>query len=97
MDSWVYWLIYFVVAVIIAWVVLALIILWFHPAFVNSDGSVNWWTTFWVAILIIVFAWLLILILNWIIGLFQGPNCVTCGSNPCLAPKCAPTCVKTCC
>ena len=80
-SAFLYWVLYFVIAVIVAWVVLSLIILWFKPAFVNSDGSVNWWTAFWVAILIIVFSWLIIIIIRWIIGLFTGPSCNTCGTQ----------------
>ena len=69
------WVLYFVVSVIIAWIVLSIILGWFNPALYNADGTVNWWTTLWVAALVIIFAWLLILLLGWILSLFRGSEC----------------------
>jgi hypothetical protein len=71
-DSVLYWVIYFIVTVLVAWVALSLILLWIKPALYNSDGAVNWWTTLWVAALVILFAWLILIILTWIISLFRG-------------------------
>lgn len=80
-DSVLFWIIYFIVTVLVAWIALSLIILWFKPAFLNADGAVNWWTTLWVAALIIVFAWLIMVILMFIISLFRS-NCDTgCSSS----------------
>jgi len=72
------WVLYFVVSIIIAWIVLSVVLAWFAPALYNVDGTVNWWTTLWVAALVIIFAWLLILLLGWIISLFQTPSCNKC-------------------
>jgi hypothetical protein len=73
-DNVLYWLIYFIVTVIIAWIAFSLILLWFRPALYNTDGSVNWWTTLWVAALIIIFAWIIMIILTFLLSLFRG-NC----------------------
>lgn len=78
-DSVLYWVIYFIVTVLVAWVALSIILLWFKPALYNADGSVNWWTTLWVAALVILFAWLIMVVLTWIIGLFRG--CGPCGGD----------------
>jgi len=72
------WVLYFVVSIIIAWIVLSVVLAWFSPSLFNADGSVNWWTTLWVAALVIIFAWLLILLLAWIVSLFQTPACNKC-------------------
>lgn len=72
------WVLYFVVSIIIAWIVLSLVLSWFSPALFNLDGTVNWWTTLWVAALVIIFVWLLVLLLGWIISLFQAPVCNKC-------------------
>ena len=72
------WVLYFIVSIIIAWVVLSVVLVWFSPSLYNDDGSVNWWTTLWVAALVIIFAWLLILLLAWIVSLFQTPSCNKC-------------------
>ncbi len=82
------WVIYFVVSIIIAWIVLSIVLNWFQPDLYNQDGSVNWWTTLWIAALVIIFAWLLILLLGWIFSLFQTSGCNTCEH------KCVNTCNK---
>lgn len=85
-DSVLYWIIYFIVTVIVAWIALSLIVLWAKPAFLNSDGSVNWWTTLWVALVVILFAWLIMIILAFIIKLFtQNPCKKSC--DPCDQPR----------
>ena len=76
-----YWLLYFIVTLLIGWLVLSLIILWVQPVFTNEDGSINWWTTLWVAFLIIIFSWLFIIILMFIVSLFRGDCEDECG-NP---------------
>ena len=81
-DNVLYWVIYFVVTVIVAWIVLSLILLWFRPALYNPDGSINWWVTLWVAVLIILFAWILMIIITLIISLFAGSSK---GCDPCAA------------
>lgn len=87
-----YWVLYFIVSLIIAWIVLSVVIAWFQPAFYNTDGTVNWWTTLWIAALIIIFTWLLVLLLGWIISLFTGSGCNTC-VNKC--NKCQNVCGAT--
>lgn len=82
MHSILYWIIYFIVTVIVAWVALSLLLIWAKPAFYNSDGSVNWGTTFWVAIVVILLAWVILLIISWILWAIRGytgscvPECV---------------------
>ena len=87
-DNVLYWVIYFVVTIIVAWIALSLILIWFRPALYNANGSINWWVTLWVAALVILFAWLIMVILTFIIGLFAG---VGAGCKP-DCPK--PDCVK---
>ena len=71
-DSVLYWVIYFIVTVLVAWIAFSLILAWFKPALYNANGSVNWWVTLWVAALIILFAWIIMVLLWLIIGLFRG-------------------------
>ena len=71
-------ILYFIISVIVAWIVLSIVLAWFSPALYNIDGSINWWTTLWVAALVIVFAWLLIILLSWIVSLFQNTACNKC-------------------
>ena len=85
-----YNIIYFIVTVLVAWVVLSLVIMWFNPAFLNADGSVNWWTTLWVAALLIVFGWIFVGILYL---LFSWIGTMGSCDDPC-APKCEDPCKK---
>lgn len=71
-DSILYWVVYFAVAILVAWVAFSLILLWLKPALFNANGSVNWWTTLWVAGLVMLFAWLMVIVLAFIIGLFTS-------------------------
>jgi len=77
-NSILYWIVYFIVTVIVAWIALSLILIWARPALYNADGSVNWWTTLWVAAVVILLTWLLLIILMWIVSLFRKPNCGEC-------------------
>lgn len=91
-DSILYWILYFVITVIVAWIALSLILMWFSPALNNPDGSVNWWVTLWVAALIILFAWIIMILLSLLISLFQG-------FGNCKKDKCPPVteqCLKPC-
>lgn len=42
---------YFVVFFIITWVIFSIIVMIGHPTFINADGNVNWWNSFWVIVL----------------------------------------------
>jgi hypothetical protein len=86
-DSILYWVIYFVVTVLVAWIALSLILLWFRPALYNADGSVNWWVTLWVAALIILFAWIIMIILWFIFSLFRNGFGGCAKPNECEKPK----------
>lgn len=88
-DSVLYWVIYFVVTIIVAWIALSLILLWVKPVLFNADGSLNWWSTLWVSALVVILAWLIVIVLRWIIGLFNDAN--KC-HDPCKKPK--PSCKK---
>lgn len=90
-DNIVYWVLYFIFTVLIAWVALSLILIWARPALYNADGSINWWTTLWVAALVILLAWLLMLILVFLINLFTAGNAC---QDPC--PRKEPVCPKPC-
>ena len=89
-DSPVYWLLYVIVTIAVAWVALSLILLWFRPIFYNEDGSVNWWTTLWVAALMLLFAWIIMLLVGWLIDLFTN------GINKCDPCKKPDPCPKPC-
>ena len=86
-DNVLYWIIYFIVTILVAWIALSLILLWFRPALYNANGSVNWWTTLWVAALVIIFAWIIMVILTFIIKLFAGwGTCAKPCADPCPKP-----------
>ena len=85
-DSVLYWVIYFVVTILVAWIALSLILIWVRPVLFNADGSINWWNTLWVSALVILLAWLIIIILRWIIGLFNNNNCAKPCKKPCKDP-----------
>jgi hypothetical protein len=91
-DNVLYWIIYFIVTVLVAWIALSLIMLWIKPTLVNADGSVNWWNTLWVALLIIVFAWIIMFIITLILRLIFPP--VPAGCDPCA--KVEPVCDTGC-
>lgn len=75
-GSGLYWLFQVILTVLIAWIVLSLVILWFRPEFIDASGAVNWWTTLWVAVVVLIFAWLFALLLRFIFGLFKSdPQC----------------------
>ena len=71
-NFFLYAFISFIIALIIAWIVLSVVLIWFRPIFYNGDGSVNWWTTLWVAALIIIFTWIFMLLLSWIVSIFTN-------------------------
>ena len=69
-----------IVTVIVVWVALSLILLWFKPKFHKECGSLDWWTTFWVSLLLIFFAWIIVVIITCLIQWFRGSGecCNTC-------------------
>lgn len=90
-DNIIYWVVYFIVTVLVAWVALSLILIWARPALYNADGSINWWTTLWVAALVILLAWLIMLLLVFLVNLFTaGSSC-----KPACERK-EPVCPKPC-
>ena len=98
-DGILYWILYFIVTIIVAWIALSLVLLWFRPVLFNADGSVSWWNTLWVAALVIIFSWLIVIIIAWIIGLFLDGGCKKpcadpCKPDPCAKPDPCDPCVK---
>lgn len=77
-NSLLYWLLYFAVTVLVAWIALSLILIWARPALYNADGSINWWTTLWVSALVVLLAWLILIIVRWLLSVFNNNAC-----NPC--------------
>ena len=77
-NSILYWIIYFIVSVLVAWIALSLILIWAKPVLYNADGSLNWGTTLWVSALVVLLAWLILLIVRWLIGLFANGNGACC-------------------
>ena len=90
-DNIIYWVVYFIITVLVAWVALSLILIWARPALYNADGSINWWTTLWVAALVILLAWLIMLLLIFLVSLFTSSSACR---DPC-GPK-QPVCPKPC-
>lgn len=80
-QSIAYWILYFIVTVIIAWIALSIILIWATPSLYNTDGSLNWGTTFWVAAVTILLAWLFLLLIWWIISLWTTPGKCNTGCN----------------
>lgn len=60
----IHYLIQFLISVVIAWLAFSLIIMFANPDLKQSDGQVNWLTTFWVAISILLAAWVIALLLE---------------------------------
>lgn len=75
-----FWIVHFIIAVLVGWITLSVILIWTQPILYNADGSVNWVTTLWVATLIILFAWLFRLLVQWMINLFWN-RCDPCASK----------------
>ena len=87
------WIIYFIISVIVAWLALSLILIWVTPALFNADGSLNWWNTLWVAALVVLLAWLIMLLVAWIMSLFN--RCDPCKKvDPCAKPDPCDPCPK---
>ena len=97
-DNIIYWVVYFIITVLIAWVALSLILIWARPALYNADGYINWWTTLWVAALVILLAWLIIILLVFLVSLFTSKsNRDSCAPKQPLCPKpCPKPCAKPC-
>lgn len=84
-DGAIFMIVYFIVTIIVAWVALSVILIWFKPMFYNADGSLNWWVTLWVSALMLLFAWIIMLLLSFVIGFFlDGAKKGNCG--PCAEP-----------
>lgn len=107
-DNVIRWVVYFIISIIISWVVFSLILMWTRPLFYNGDSSINWWTTFWVTALTMIFAWIVTLLLAFIFEAFrknQMGGCAPACATPVVAPACPPVapacpapnpCVKVC-
>lgn len=91
-DHLAYWILYFIVSILIAWVALSLVLIWANPALYNPDGTLNWWVTLWVTAVAIVFAWLIVIILHFLIRfLFPGGRMrVYCPEKCPKEPECPP-------
>lgn len=89
-DNLFYMIIYFIVTVVVAWIAFSLILLWIKPAFYTAGGAVNWGVTFWVALIVILLAWLMMIILYWLVKLIVGrkckPKCKPAHCDPCVQP-----------
>lgn len=94
-DNIIYWVVYFVITVLVAWVALSLILIWARPALYNADGSINWWTTLWVAALVILLAWLIMLLLVFLVSLFTSNSAYRDSCAP-KQPMCPKPCPKPC-
>lgn len=61
-----------IITLALAWVILSLILQWGRPALYTDTGSVNWWTTLWIVVILFVILWLVLFILYW---LTKGNDC----------------------
>src|SRR5688572_2166524 len=60
----------FIIAFLVTWIVLSVVLIWINPDFYNDDGSLNWVTTLWVAIVIVLVTYLfmfLVYLIWWLI------------------------------
>jgi len=55
-----------IVNFLILWIILSLVLLWFHPVFFTETDSVNWGVTAWVTIIIVIIAAIVSAIIWWI-------------------------------
>lgn len=96
-NTAIYYIVMFIVSILITWVVLSLILQWAKPVLYNANGSVNWWTTLWVAALAIVFVWIVFLILAFLFQALRRCNRQSdCNRQPeCEKPKECDPCAKT--
>lgn len=104
LDGLFYMILYFIVTVVVAWIAFSLILLWAKPAFYTAGGAVNWGVTFWVALVVILLAWVIMLVLYWLVKLFFGKKKKGCGKvdeceevkTDCGCPKPEPVCYDKC-
>lgn len=68
-ETVLYWIVVVIIAILIAWVALGLVLSWFKPA-LYKNGSVDWWTTFWVSAIVLLFSLIIMIIAGWFLGLF---------------------------
>lgn len=78
-GDFLYWIVLMIISIIVIWVVFSLIVQWAKPEFFKPCGSLNWWTTFWVTLVAILFVWIIGVIITAIIQWFKGAG-ETCGS-----------------
>lgn len=76
----------FILAFIITWIVLSVVLIWINPNFYNDDGSLNWVTTLWVAIVIVllVYVFLFLLYLIWWLIKTYAFACDKACDSPCV-------------
>lgn len=74
----------FILIILADWLALTAIINWLDPKFWNEDGKVNWWTTLWVALLLVILAGIIMAIIGWIF--FSNMNNNGLQSNKCPPP-----------
>lgn len=74
MHGLLYWLLFLIVAIVVSWIALSVLLLWAKPMLYNDDGTVNWWTTLWVVIVQLIFAWIIWFVLAWIIQVVRGTD-----------------------
>jgi uncharacterized membrane protein YhdT len=55
--------IHIIIVFLVTWVVLSAIAAWLHPQFYGPHGGINWLTTAWVSLILIIF----FIIVTWII------------------------------
>lgn len=82
-GDFLYWLVLVIISIIVIWVVFSLIIQWAKPEFFKKCGSLNWWTTFWVTLVSILFVWIISVIITCIIQWAKGSNesCDSCNRS----------------
>jgi len=73
-QGWLSWLIFLIVAIVVAWVALSILLVWAKPMLYNDDGSVNWWTTLWVAAVQLIFAWVIWVVIAWLFRWIRGSD-----------------------
>lgn len=85
------YIVHLIVSFFVAWLVLSAIIAWLRPNFYTAAGTVNWGTTAWVALILLIFFVIVTWIIYWIfsaIGSSHPKSDMMCVEpvDPCAAP-----------
>ena len=82
------YIVHIIVSFLVIWLVLSAIVAWLHPRFTTDAGGVNWGTTAWVSVILIIFFLIITWIIYWIFSAWSDSSCEP--KQVCYKPACAP-------